>query len=279
MIHQTKQRTYRFSHARPRQGAVLIVILLVVAALALAAYTYSETMLTEYRALHAATDRMQIDSACESGIEMIKQNLNERRTGKTIGLSDQTNPLTWNTSSERRFTLHFTGRSWQANDVYGHSRGGSQPLMLMLNESCKLNVNGLDLAKEQVEQSRLRLMALPGMTPAIADAVLDWIDEDDEARPFGVEASGYAAAGLPYMPRNAPLHSLDELLLVRGVNGQWLFGEDFNGNGWLDPAEDDGAISLPPDNQDGILETGVSRWLTVSGAESNYDDRGIKRFM
>ena len=46
-----------------------------------------------------------------------------------------------------------------------------------------------------------------------ADAILDWIDEDEEARPFGAEAEYYNALATSYSPANGPLQSVEELLL------------------------------------------------------------------
>jgi general secretion pathway protein K len=56
---------------------------------------------------------------------------------------------------------------------------------------------------------------------ARADAIVagleDWKDADDQARPGGAEWSEYAAAGSPYVPRNAPLDRLDDLAHVLNV--------------------------------------------------------------
>src|SRR5690606_19000866 len=56
------------------------------------------------------------------------------------------------------------------------------------NESSRLNLNLLLTADETQENGgRTLLMALPGMTEEVADAILDWLDEDDEPREFGAE--------------------------------------------------------------------------------------------
>ena len=58
------------------------------------------------------------------------------------------------------------------------------------------------------------LMAMPGMTDDVADAILDWIDEDDEPREYGAEWDYYAQLQPPYKPKNGPLDTVEELLLV-----------------------------------------------------------------
>ena len=107
------------------------------------------------------------------------------------------------------------------------------------------------------------LMALPGMTEDIADAMLDWIDEDDEPREFGAEADSYTALG--YEPRNGPIDSLDELLLVRGVTPELLFGADRNHNGMIDANEGDMAASL--NGGLGSMSRGWATYLTVVSNE------------
>ncbi len=53
---------------------------------------------------------------------------------------------------------------------------------------------------------------------ALADAVLDWVDPDDDTRPNGAEIAQYKAAGLSYGPANAPFNTVSELQQVLGMN-------------------------------------------------------------
>src|SRR5207247_2554528 len=85
------------------------------------------------------------------------------------------------------------------------------------------------------------LVKLPNMTPDIAAAIVDWVDADTQPRQGGAENEYYSGLTPPYRTRNGPLDSIDELLLVRGVTPQLLYGSDLNRNGILDPEEDDGS--------------------------------------
>lgn len=118
----------------------------------------------------------------------------------------------------------------------------------------KLNVNIL---------SRDSLMLLPDMDETIADSILDWIDGDDEPNELGAELGQYLSLKHGYFPRNAPFRSMQELELVLGVLPEYVRGEDWDQNGLLDPNEDDGNLSWPPDSPDGKLEGGWSRLLTA----------------
>jgi general secretion pathway protein K len=53
---------------------------------------------------------------------------------------------------------------------------------------------------------------------SLAEAIMDWRDPDDLARPQGAEAAQYAAAGLSYGPRNGRFQTVAEVQQVLGMN-------------------------------------------------------------
>jgi hypothetical protein len=124
-------------------------------------------------------------------------------------------------------------------------------------------ISGQDPSQLSLPQSLL--MSLPGMTLQIADSILDWLDEDSDPRPNGSELEYYSVLPTPYAPKNGPIDSVEELLLVRGVTPELLFGIDSNRNGVVDPAE----------QQRGLVDAtqtsslGWTSFLTVHGYESN----------
>ena len=83
------------------------------------------------------------------------------------------------------------------------------------DEEGRLNVNYASLEA---------LGKIEGLTPDIAAAIVDWRDEDNEVTPGGAEAEYYASLRPPYLPRNGPLQTIRELLMVRGVTRELLFG-------------------------------------------------------
>jgi type II secretory pathway component PulK len=127
------------------------------------------------------------------------------------------------------------------------------------DEHAKINLNWA---------TRAMLLELSGMTMDIADGIIDWRDSDDNAGMMGAEYDWYTARGLGYQPRNASFRSTAELELVAGAFPRWVRGEDQNLNGKLDPNENDGAASEPPDNADGLLDGGWSSALTARSAGS-----------
>src|SRR5439155_11732862 len=109
---------------------------------------------------------------------------------------------------------------------------------------------------------------LPGMTPQIAAAIMDWRDSDTSVSSNGAEDETYSRLTTPYKTKNAAFESVEELRLVAGMTKDILYGEDANLNGVLDANENDGDDSAPNDNRDGKLDPGLPSRLSF-GAESS----------
>lgn len=150
----------------------------------------------------------------------------------------------------------------------GGTAEGGRILYGVSDEESRLNVN---------RASAEELRKIKDMTPEAVAGILDWRDPDNTVTPGGAEAEFYASLPLPRMPRNGPLQTIRELLMVNGVSRQLLMGEDANQNGLLDPEEDDGDESFPPDNRDGLLDAGWSASLTVDSSVGNQTAAGQDR--
>ena len=125
-----------------------------------------------------------------------------------------------------------------------------------------------------------QLRALLELEAWQVDSILDWRDGDDRARANGAEALDYARLEYPYLIRNGPLRTIEELRLVRGIEEQYFSGEDTNLNGVLDVNEDDGVTtnaSYPDDNGDGQLSRGLGGLTSVYGYELNRTAGGDTR--
>jgi general secretion pathway protein K len=94
-----------------------------------------------------------------------------------------------------------------------------------------------------------QLRALFG-SDSIADAILDWRDNDDVPRAMGAEREWYQLQGRAG-PRNGPLSSLDELALVRGstrelaIAAQSYFTTSGDGRVFLEVAPVEVIATLP----------------------------------
>jgi len=156
-----------------------------------------------------------------------------------------------------------TTGSWRIR----HLRDGVERLG-PLDEHSKLNVNRL---------GRGELLNLEDMSLDVADAIIDWRDDDDEVTGIGAESDWYRNRDSGYRPRNADFRHVSELELVAGIWPERLRGEDWNLNGRLDPNEDDGDASFPDDNADGVLDGGWAAVLTASSRSSGRTASGEPR--
>lgn len=76
--------------------------------------------------------------------------------------------------------------------------------------------NLLKLIKENSEEREIWDNAEPA---DLANAVTDWVDQDNDPQPGGAEDNDYLQLPRPYRAGNAPMASISELLLVRGFTG------------------------------------------------------------
>lgn len=299
-----------------RRGSVLLVVLVVIALLALGAYSFSELMVSESHATGVFGREAQARACADSGIELAAAVLgrpaDDGSFENVFHAPQQYGGVTLKESNSPRGRARFSLVAPNESDLSATTlRFG------LIDESSKLNLNAL-VADEKKQQSRStstitaglstsgttstgsntsngtstsssnssssssstgttvsasdpasRLLMIPGMTYELADAILDFIDDDETPRTYGCESEYYGGLQPAYSSKNSPLESLDELLLVRGVTPEYLYGEDVNRNGLLDPNENDGDASWPPDNADGVLQFGWSAYLTVFGREKN----------
>jgi type II secretory pathway component PulK len=109
------------------------------------------------------------------------------------------------------------------------------------------------------------------------ETLMNYRDSDSDTRPEGAEQDYYDHLDSPYVIRNGPLGTLEELLMVKGFNARIIYGEDANVNGLLDPNEDDGDDSFPPDARDGHLDRGLRGVATVLTSEANRNKSGKAR--
>lgn len=259
-----------------RTGSTLLVVLVVVVMLSLGAYTFSELMIVEMEATNIYGRSVQSRELALSGVELAAAYVGDR--SDIDGWNSYHNPEQF-----QNINL-LPGEVPRASGFFSVvapvvSDAQSKTIRFGLsNESGKLNLNILATTEENEEDVAVdRLMYIPNMTEEIASAILDWIDEDDESRPYGAESDYYSTLESPYYTKNAPLESLDELLLVRDVTPELLYGEDTNRNGILDPNENDGDATLPVDNADGVLDVGWSAYFTVHSREINIRPDGSEK--
>ncbi len=262
---------------RPR-GFVLMMVFLAVILMTLAAYSFALLTRAEYEATMLTGQRTQSRLLVDSGAEATRMFLAQGRDvvresgglwenpaifqSRLVRVDPEPDPVT--TGYYSIIAPNLDDNGYPSSFRFG-----------MVDESTRLNLNILPKLDELQPGAGVQLlMALPDMTEEIAHAILDWIDLDDEPRELGAESSYYAGLSPPYLPKNGPLASVEELLLVRGVTPELLFGNDVNRNGIIDDDEIVGqmAIGSEPD-----MQLGWANFLTIFSQEANKNWEGLKR--
>jgi type II secretory pathway component PulK len=254
---------------------VIVAVLIVIVVLSLAAYTFTDLMTAEYRGAAQEREAGQSRAYAVSGIYYATASLADPATLTNLGNPTLAgafhDPGDGMVVFEDPANPDRSGKFALVAVVPDGNGGFQQSYGAVIDEGGKLNVNALIQIDPTGQVLYAALMKLPNMTGDIAAAIVDWVDSDDN--PFqpadgggsGAESSYYTSLQPGYAAKNGPLNSLDELLLVRGVTPDLLYGNDRNGNG------------LPDDFDGQQFTRGWVDYLTVYGRELNLDSTGVIR--
>jgi DNA uptake protein ComE-like DNA-binding protein len=243
------------------KGIILVVVLWILVILTVLALSFSHSMVVEYRISANGIDKLKTMELAKSGIERAIAEVAQDSTDigtLTSRWRVNDNGFQNITLGEGTYTLFYPEvSSPDAKPGYG-----------LTDESSKLNLNSA--AKEF-------LMRLPGADEIMADSIIDWRSATAKASPYGAKDEYYTQLNPPYKCKNGPFDTLEELLLVKGITPQILYGEDANLNGILDPNENDGDANFPPDNADGKLDRGWYPYVTIYSYDLNAALDGTRR--
>ena len=271
-------------HSRPLAAAkgravILPVVLFVLALIGLLAAMFSFRVNADLAATQAMAFRLQTRLAAEAGVERVKLLL---RTARFDSKAWYNNPDMFNriivSAHGRDARVAGTSEEFDEPMVYRFSIVADDPdndkdmvRFGITDEASKLNLN------TATEAQLLKLVAGSLVDNSeidpqkIVDAIIDWRDPDSD--PHGedptTEGEYYRLLEKPYRVKNGPFDTIEELLLVKGMTPEILYGEDFDRNGLLSENEKDRDLTFPPDNGDDVLNRGLYPYLTVLSAENN----------
>lgn len=173
------------------QGAALVVVLWLLAALSLGAATFASAMRTEITVgrneIANANARALADAGIHRGI---------------VALFDNGGEQPWP----------------EDGSVQEFEFGGASIALSLHGETGKIDLNA---ASEELLGGLLQSVGLDRRdAEAVTNAIMDWRDEDDLKRPKGAETATYRAENLPYGAKNGRFESVDELQQVMGISRQ-----------------------------------------------------------
>jgi len=274
MLHKISNSPHRLAGSKAcptrRQGVVLLAVLIVVVLLSLAAYNYSDLMTAQYKASDNYHKNAQARAYADSGIHYAMAILTNP---DNIANLLNNNPYDNSTLFQNHAVTqgNATGYFTFLAPLSANNTGGTGICQFgFIDESGKININAMMANDPTGSQLYQMLLLLPNMTDDIANSIIDWVDIDTTPRQGGAENDYYNTLTPPYNAKNGPLDSLEELLLVKGVTPQLLFGSDLNRNGYQDPTEmDDGTVTSTG------FDRGWSAYLTIYSREQNVDPTGL----
>ena len=237
-----------------RTGMIFITALWVTIVLSALVLVFARSMQVETIAAANRSTRNQV-SAIERGAEQYVLSQVDNTDGDTSLI----------TSAAAEAMQVGNGYFWiirpDPDDVNAYDYG-------ITDEASKLSINTAAVND---------MMFLPNMTTDVADSIVDWRDADENVTDQGAESQYYRSLPEPYRSKNAPFETVEELMLVKNVTKDLLFGADRNHNGIIDDAEQQAAGNLPTFGGATSPIRGIFPYITCYTVEPNTDSTGAAR--
>jgi general secretion pathway protein K len=197
-----------------RRGIALLMVLWVIAILSVVALEFSFAMRTEIHITKNLKEEAQLYVLAEGGVQraitelIYKYNPNIQALRRGL--------MTEETPPEKKEWMA-DGRVYQLPFQQGICN------IRIMGEGGKVNIN---IVSEAVLRKIIGNMGLDEeVRDIVVDSILDWRDPDDFYRVNGAENDYYQALKEPYNCKNGNFDSLEELLLVRGITSDLLYGK------------------------------------------------------
>lgn len=189
-------------------GFALIMVLWVVIILMVVALSFSFLAKTETRAALYFRDSLAENLLAQAGLEraILEIYYRQANLNKTI-------------VPEGGETLRVDGTGIEGNI------GDDRYVVRIFNEAGRINLNAMnDQNKIILDNLLINLGAAKETADTIVDSALDWMDKDILHRLNGAEDDYYQSLPNPYKAKNGPFDTVEELLLVKGMTPDILFG-------------------------------------------------------
>lgn len=189
-------------------GVALLIVLWVITLLMVLVMSFSFLTRTEANSTVFFRDGVQKKFFAEAAMQRAIMEIHHRQTYK-----NQTVIL------EGNEVVRIDGRA------YNGSIGTGRYVFRLFNESGKINLNRMNARSGTILNNLLvNLGVAKEKADIIVDSILDWIDPDDLKRLNGTESDYYQSLPNPYKAKNGRLDTLEELLLIKEMSPDILFG-------------------------------------------------------
>jgi general secretion pathway protein K len=194
---------------RDEKGVALILVLVVIALLVSLVVDFTYTMQVDVTLAANQRDEVKAFYVARSGMELARLMLKEDDPAYDARDED------WALFDEHPGFID--------EDDEGRFNGTIE------DEASKFPINDLIDEKGVIDEGSRRqlerLFEVLDLDPDLVDPICDWLDRDSNAGPTGAEDAYYAELSPPYPCKDGPLSSLEELLLVKGMTEEILYGD------------------------------------------------------
>jgi general secretion pathway protein K len=188
-----------------QEGIALIMILWVLTILMVIVISFSYMAKTETYSSLSFKEGMEKKFMAEAGIERGIMELFYRNMYKNQTVTIEGSEV------------------WKIDGTpYSAQIGDGHYIARIVDESGKVDINTVP---DVVLKNLLINLGIQGEeVDTIVDSIMDWKDPDDLHRLYGAESDYYMSLPNPYKAKNANFDTLEELLLVKGVTPEILYG-------------------------------------------------------
>jgi general secretion pathway protein K len=205
---------------KDKRGVVLILVLSMVALFSAMIITFSSDEGLDIELAYNFHDSIQAQYIALAGVE----------AARVILVQDD---LSHDSLDEQwaEFPVYLATASTYLN--------GAQLTGAITDECSKFDLNSLALKDSYTElrkQQFQRLFTLQNIDITqeelddLTNCIIDWLDTDSDITLGGAEDEYYMSLEPPYHSKNAPMDSVEEILLVKGMKSEYFFGtENYDG--------------------------------------------------
>jgi len=193
-------------HCLNDHGIALLTVLWILTILSVLALTFSYMARTETLSTISFKENLEEKFLAEAGIERGVAELFYR-------------------THYRDQEIEFEGTEvWKTDGtVYVSQLGNGFYSVSIVDDSGKVDIN--EASDVLLRNLFLNAGIEAGETDIIVDSILDWRDQDDLHRMNGAENGYYQSLSNPYQAKNDNFDTLEELILVRGMTYEILYGD------------------------------------------------------
>jgi general secretion pathway protein K len=204
LLRNTKSCDSRQTVFASGEGIALLMVLWVLAILMVIVLSFSFMARTETLSALSFKERTENKFLAEAGIERGIVEIFYRTQNLGLESSDM-----WKTDGT----------------PYLNKLGNGSYTVRITNESGKIDLNTLNDSSGIILKNLLINSGVKDEdADTIVDSVLDWRDADDLRRLHGAESDYYMSLPNPYKAKDAAFDTMEELLLVKGVTPEILYG-------------------------------------------------------